>query len=74
MRDRNFYPRLEQLEDRCTPSCVSAAVVPQAPLGDSVAPMAHSGLPGNGYPFGQGVSQSLAIGFGNYVPNVAQSC
>jgi hypothetical protein len=74
MRGRTFQPRLEQLEDRCTPSCVSAVVVPQAPLGDNVTPLVQSGLPGNGSPFGQVVSQDLAIGFGNYVPPLARSC
>ena len=74
MRDRNFYPRLEQLEDRYTPSCVSDFVVPVAPLGDNVAPMAESGLPTSGPFFGQSVSQSWAIGFGDTVPLVAKTC
>jgi hypothetical protein len=74
MCDRNYHPGLEQLEDRCTPSCVSAAVVPLAPLGDNVTPLVQSGLPGSASPFGQVVSQDLAIGFGNYIPPLAQSC
>jgi len=73
MRDRKFHPRLEQLEDRCTPSCVSDVVVPLAPLGDNVTPLVQSGLPGNGSPFGQAVS-GMAIGFGNLIPPLAQSC
>jgi hypothetical protein len=67
-------PRLEVLEDRCMPSCVSAFVAPSAPLGDPVTALVQSGLPGNGSPFGQTVSQDLAIGFGNSVPPLAKSC
>jgi hypothetical protein len=74
MCDHQYYPRLEQLEDRCTPSCVSAVVVPQAPLGDPVTALVQAGLPGGGSPFGQTVSQNLAIGFGTKVPVVAKSC
>jgi hypothetical protein len=73
MCDRKYHPGLEQLEDRCTPSCVSAAVVPLAPLGDNVTPLVQSGLPGNGSPFGQ-VVHDMAVGFGNYIPPLAQSC
>ena len=73
MRDRNFRPCLEPLEDRCTPSCVSAAVVGLAPLGDNVTPLVQSGLPGNGSPFGQ-VVKDMAVGFGSYIPPLAQSC
>jgi hypothetical protein len=74
MLSRKCTLRLEQLEDRCTPSCVSAAVVPLAPLGDNVTALVKSGLPGDGSPFGQTVSTGLAIGFGSFVPPLAQSC
>jgi hypothetical protein len=74
MFSRKCTLRLEQLEDRCTPSCVSAFVVPNAPLGDFVVPLVQAGLPGNVSPFGQTVSNTLAIGFGTSVPAVAHSC
>ena len=74
MRDRKFRPQLEQLEDRCTPSCVSGTVVPLAPLGGVVTSFVQAGFPGDGSPFGQVVSQDMAIGFGTLVPPLAQSC
>jgi hypothetical protein len=76
MRFRKCTLRLEQLEDRCTPSCVSAAVVPLAPLGDFVTGLVQSGLPGNGSPFGLSANPpgGLGTGFGNFVPPIAQSC